>query len=208
MKKLALLLSFLICVFVMQAGATVVIGTPGSNLNMPVMNYFGGGPITVGNYTWSSTNTCCQGGSVFGYNGGYGFGDNGEWGGLTMAGLNDSYSNWGVTDTMTFAFTNPVSWTGGFFNYYPGSSDPTTLAVWDSSHNLIESYNLTFLLTPGAFNQGKWIQFQETTPIAYLTMTGNYVSVSAGAVPEPGTILLLGSGVLGLAGVIRRKINL
>ena len=205
MKKLALLLSFLICVFVMQAGATVVIGTPGSNLNMPVMNYFGGGPITVGNYTWSSTNTCCQGGSVFGYNGGYGFGGNGYWTGLTMAGLNDSYANWGVTDTMTFAFTNPVSWTGGFFNYLPGTGDPTTLAVWDPQGNLIESYGLTFL-TGGGVNKGEWIQFKETTPIGYLTMTGNYVGVTG--VPEPGTMLLFGSGVLGLAGVIRRKINL
>jgi PEP-CTERM motif len=29
-----------------------------------------------------------------------------------------------------------------------------------------------------------------------------------GPVPEPGTLLMLGSGVLGLAGVLRRKINL
>jgi hypothetical protein len=32
--------------------------------------------------------------------------------------------------------------------------------------------------------------------------------VTGAAVPEPGTLVMLGSGVLGLAGVLRRKINL
>ena len=34
------------------------------------------------------------------------------------------------------------------------------------------------------------------------------VLVGGGGVPEPGTFLMLGSGVLAAAGVIRRKINL
>jgi hypothetical protein len=33
-------------------------------------------------------------------------------------------------------------------------------------------------------------------------------SLYLSSVPEPGTIMLLGSGVLGLAGMLRRKINL
>ena len=56
-----------------------------------------------------------------------------------MAGLNDSYDRYTVTDTMTFAFATPVSWVGGFFNYVPYGSTPTTLTVWDASNNLIES---------------------------------------------------------------------
>lgn len=45
-----------------------------------------------------------------------------------------------------------------------------------------------------------------------LLSTGPTVGYSLGgefnAVPEPGTLIMLGSGILGLAGVLRRKINL
>ena len=70
MKRLSLLVAVLFCTFLVQAGATVVIGVPGSNLGMPLVNYFGPGPITYGNYTWRSPNATYQGGSVFGFNGG------------------------------------------------------------------------------------------------------------------------------------------
>jgi len=47
----------------------------------------------------------------------------------------------------------------------------------------------------------------------YLTQDaqGNYVWMSqpgTQATPEPGTLIMFGSGILGLAGVLRRKINL
>ena len=123
-----------------------------------------------------------------------------------MAGLNDSFAVYGITDTMTFTFTSPVLSVGGFFNYVPGGSTPTTLAAWDAGNNLIESYNLTFVTGPGV-NLGEWILFTETTPIAYFTMTDNYVGV-ANPFPEPTSLVLLGTGALGLAGIIRRKLML
>jgi hypothetical protein len=209
MKKLYALLVVAVFLLVVQAGATVIIGQVGSNLPMPTVNYFGAGPQTFGNYTWSSTNASTQGGSVYGYTGGYGYLANGSWDGALgpMAGVNDSFQVYGITDTMTFAFATPVSWVGGFFNYVPGGSTPTTLAVYDTSSNLIESYNLTFL-TGGGVDTGEWIRFVESTPIGSFTMSDNYVGVTGQAAtptPEPGTLALLGSGIVGLAGFARRK---
>ena len=55
-------------------------------------------------------------------------------------------------------------------------------------------------------NPGEWIRFIETAPIGYFTMTDNYVAV-ANPTPEPGSLVLVGTGILGVASPIRRKLN-
>ncbi len=205
-KKVFIVASFVLmfCLASNPGGATLVTSLPGGTvIPMPAVNYFGPGPQTFGpGITWSSTNDSYQRGSVFGYSDQYGFPVNGYWDFIIMAGLNDSTDIKDVTDTMTFAFSRPVQAVGGFLNYVPGSSHPTTIAVYDANHTLIESYNLTFL-TGGGGNTGSFYGFQETTPIYYFTLTDNYVGITnltTSALPLPASLLLFGSGLLGLAG--------
>lgn len=208
-----------LCVTVIPVMADPVTSIPGGSvITMPVLDYFGPGPQAFGpGITWSSTNAIQQSGSVFGYIGGYGFLDNGYWDANAgpMAGLNDAYYAYGVTDTMTFAFSTPVAGVGGFLNYVPGQNAPTTIAVYDSGMNLLESYSLTFV-TGGGANTGEFHGFLRTSPdITYFTLTDNYIGITdltitgsyTPVIPEPGTILLLGTGLaaIGLAAWRKRK---
>ena len=216
MKRVVTLLLVIGALLAVQAGATVVTSIPGGTvIPMPNMNYFGPGPQTFGTtnlVTWSSSNVSHQGGSVFGYSNGYGFGSNGTWDGSLgpMAGVNDIYLFYGVSDSMVFSFAQPVTAVGGFINYYPDAiTTPTTIAVYDASWNLIESYNLSFS-TGGGVNSGFFYGFQETTPIKYFTLTDNYVGITnltVSSVPEPGTLTLIGTGLLGAFGVVRRRFS-
>ena len=210
-----LLLAIVIGLAATSAQAGLVTSLPGGTvIPMPAIEYFGPGPQNFGpGITWTSTNSTNQAGSVFGYTGRYSFLDNGSWTGSLgpMAGLNDSNDAYGVTDTMTFAFSTPIAGVGGFINYVPGSNNPTVISVYDSSNTLIETSMLTFI-TGGGDNTGSFYGFLEGSPnISYFTLTDNYIGITdlttsdPSAVPEPATMLLLGSGLVGMGVYARRK---
>ena len=193
------------------AEATLVTSLPaGSVVAIPGVNHFGPGPEVFGpGITWTSTNAANQGGSTFGYTGGYGFLNNGFWDGSLgpMIGLNDSFDYFAVVDTMTFALDAPVYGIGGFMSYVPGST-PRTIAVYDSGMNLIESANLSFTTSGGA-NAGSFFGFHESSAnISFFTLTDNYIGITdltIQAVPEPGSLVLLGSSLLSLVTLRLRR---
>ena len=190
------------------AQAILVTSLPsGTVIPMPAVDLFTAGPQTMApGIVWSSTNVTNEGGSVFGYTAGYNFVDNGFWfGDPPMAGLNDSFDFDGVVDTMTFAFSTPVTGVGGHLNWTNFNS-PAIIAVYDAGNTLIES----FTLAAGGVNlvpADAFYGFVESTPIiSSFRLTDEFIGLrdltiqGPAAVPEPGTWLLLASGLVGLLG--------
>jgi len=112
--------------------------------------------------------------------------------------------------------------TTGFSFFYAAPSYPGSVSVYsglDGTGSLLGTLNLS----PNGSYCGShiyscWtavgVSFSGTAQSAIFAGTANYIAfsnVTLGSsnpgTPEPGTLVMFGSGVLGLAGVIRRKLN-
>lgn len=210
MKKLMLAVVAATVLFsVSAANAAVWDGTGGVAYVPPSVNYIGAGPQSYGGVTWTST-ASIQGGSAFGWTGGYGFNYNGYWSGTPMEGVNDSFDDYGVVDTMTFTFTDAVTAFGGEINWVQ-SSTPVTIAAYDSSNNLLDIITLSDdsinLQTPNQF----YGFIEGSASIAKVELTDGYIGIQdikaiGLPIPEPATwiMMILGFGMLGFAMRARR----
>jgi hypothetical protein len=194
------------------ASAGIVTSAPAGStfVAFPVMNYFGPGPQTFGpGITWSSTNAANQGGSVFGYNAGYGFGSNGS-SFADLTGVNDNFAFYGVSDTMTFSFASPVSQVGAIINWYPDAGDTVHIDWYDTSNNLLADLVLNNaggnVVAPNSY----YGFLSSSANIGSFTLTDGYVAAIGGlslngGVPEPATWAMMLIGLGGLGAMMRSR---
>jgi len=117
------------------------------------------------------------------------------------------------TLSQSFATTAGASYTFSFWIAAVGDDPSDFSAFWDGT----QVYSATDPNTGGVYQQFSFtetgtgndtITFSFRDDPAYIALDNVSVSqTGTGSVPEPSSFMLLGSGVLGLAGVIRRKLR-
>jgi hypothetical protein len=116
------------------------------------------------------------------------------------------------SDTMTFVFPSPITVFGISFNTFDTSTTGGYTAT-DNNGDVILSFYDPF---PGQ-TTGQFVGFSSTVGFTSVTLaapggfsyTLDDLAYGGGTtIPEPGSLILLGSGVLGFAGLLRRKLSL
>lgn len=188
-------------------------GAPGTFVNTPSLGFtFNGNPFLAGNLNGGQFITIQQGAN---WGGNFDYGESGVWTGN---------ANFGVGGGGPFAilFGTPVSSVG--FNIQEDLFGPfqATVQIYDSSLNLLATGVWNGISNGNSDGSALFIGFGDLSGVnigAIIISTNvgdplwnndfaiNDVSLTdQPIVPEPSTIVMLGTGLLGVAGTLRRKL--
>jgi hypothetical protein len=191
------------------------IAPPGTDVSTPqfVFSFLGTNAALVGNVDGSDFVTAQQGST---WNGNFSSGENLIWTG------NAALFGVGGEGPMAMVFLNPVGTVGFSIQADLYGAFTAYLAAFDSGGNPLFSYSANGVSNGNGDGSALFMGLGDLTGanIASIefTVASNVLppysdndfaidDVSIGSTPEPSSLVLLGSGLIGLAGVTRRKLG-
>src|SRR5215469_10745697 len=160
-----------------------------ANSTLVAVNGFNGGGLITGNNLGSVTLT--TGALVSGS--------------LQMGGTFASGGTFTITGNGSNGLPNGTIFSGTF----SGPVTWTLVTLANGTHNYTLTGNLSGVLTGTGAANGVTVQLTVNTGKGFFNgsvgLSSGDTNVSSGVVPEPGTLGLLGTGLVGVAGLMRRK---